>query len=316
MNRKLITYVICTLFASVLSYCTVSFVDYIAYGFVVSGIICAISATVNLNLAILSSLICLVLSYISGGVDGIILCSFIVLSGIVAGVFVKNKCTTVKLILIFAAGCLLSCISYICFVSSVSGTNVIVSYLNGIKPEFVEMMNQYFSAAGLDDYSAVVREFVDGYFIYIQNMIPSIFVIIALLFSFLSAIIVSIILKLSGEKHLYKLEFSRLACDKTTAIVFFISIVCSIFMKNGVLQTVFLNICVILLFVFQVCGFSLIDYFLKSKGLSSGVRVLILFACILFATTPILLFGLIIAAVMDSFKNYRNIGIDSDKGSE
>ncbi len=317
MKIKNITlYLICTLLASIIIYYSASFIWFITYGWIISGLICAIFGTANICLSIISGLICLVASYISGGIEGFILYSFIVVFGVITGILLKNKCTTMKIVLLNSAGCLISCVSYITYISYISGTNAILSYVNYIKPEFIEMMNEYVSSMGLNDYAAVITEFVDAYFVYVQNMLPSIFVVIALIFAFFSAIIISVVLKFSGKSNLFKFEFSKFMCDKTTTIVFFISFVCSMLMKNGVLQTVFMNIFVILLFVFQVCGFSLIDYFLKKKSMPMGVRVLILFVCFLFTTSLIMLFALIITAILDSFKNYRKIGVDSNINGE
>ncbi len=319
-KRNTVIFIIGTLLTALLVFnCSAGFMDFLSVQFIVSAVICGICATMNIYFGLACGIINLIFSYAGGGTKGLILYFFIVLFGLIAGILVKNKCASGKLILINSAGFLFSCIFGAVFISFVTGTNVIESYITRIKPEFIEVMNQYFGTLGLNDYNAVAAEFVEAYFIYVQNMIPSIFIVIALTFSFVSAIIVSVILKLSGKHGLFKVEFSRFMCDRTTAIVFLISGACSIFLKSGVLQTVFMNIFVILLFVFQVCGFSLIDSILKKKSMPLGVRALILLVCAMFATGGILLIILIIAAILDSFKNFRGIGIEtngSDKGSE
>ena len=315
-KKNIVIFIVFTLISGFLSYmCSVSFFDFIGVEFLTVALIAVVSAAGNVVLGAISGAINIVCAYIGGGMEGVMLSLFAVLFALLAGCCIKNKCSTTKLIFVFSVGFIFSVVAYIAYKSGTTGVNVIESFVKNIKPVFQQSMNEYLNASGLLEYQAVMKEFVDSYFVYIQNMIPSIFVIMALTFSFLSCCIVSLSLRILRLREVFSVRFSEFICDRTTTVVFLLSGALAMFMNTGVIQTVFTNIFAILLFVFQVCGFSLLDGVLKRKGLPTGARVLIMLVSAMFATSGIVLLILIIAAALDSFRNFRAVGETDDSSN-
>lgn len=322
-KKNIVIFAVFTLISAIFSFlCAGSFLNFYGAEFLVAAFVCVVFAACTLPLGGICVALSVAAAFLGGGIQGVILASVSGIFAAFAGVAIKKGITTGKLVIIFASGLFFSAIAFIVYKTNITDPKFVENFLNAVKSDFIYVAVQYMEIIGVEGQDAVISQFADTYFMYVQNTIPAILIIVSLIFAFLSSCVVSLCLRVVKNRELYKVTFSKFMCDKTTTVVFAISAVCFFFMKQSIIQTVFMNAFMILLFVFQVCGYSLIDSFLKRKNLPTGLRFLIVVTAMVFLSGGIAVSVLVIAAVMDSFKNFRAIGVEAgdtdegDKGSE
>lgn len=156
------------------------------------------------------------------------------------------------------------------------------------------------------------EEFFAFYEMSVKMILPAIVVIIELIKTIILAFFTKVIVNRVLKGIALDLKFSMFKADGVTVFVFFLSAIISMFAGDGKIAVVFGNIYAILNVVLMLCGMSLFDWYLRDKKrVRTFFRFLILLVISILSMLPILSVVLIVAALVDARKNFRNIGVDT-----
>lgn len=178
-----------------------------------------------------------------------------------------------------------------------------------IKPLMITALNESAEVLNIGD----PEQIFSVYTMSIKMMLPSIMTIIGLVetivFIFFVKIIVNRLLKCTAVDF----RFSMFKADGVTIFVFLISAIVSMFAGDSVIAVVFGNIYTILSVVLMLCGMSLLDWYLRDvQKVKIFFRFLLLLVIAASSLFPILPVILIVAALVDSRRNFRSAGNDTE----
>ncbi|NLY42659.1 MAG: DUF2232 domain-containing protein [Clostridiaceae bacterium] len=149
----------------------------------------------------------------------------------------------------------------------------------------------------------------------ISFFVPGFLLLAASFSGFLMLMFTKFILNRLKYDYSYLPMFSQLKVGRTTVAVFVLSFLISRIITNSVISAALLNIAFILSAVLNICGLSVIDFFLKRYGIPGIVRVIIyiiglnitMFVGLLI---PIIhpFYILAVLALADSIFDFRKLG--------
>ncbi len=146
-----------------------------------------------------------------------------------------------------------------------------------------------------------------------ENMIDAAYKLLPYVLLALSAVVGYITLwLLHGILKLYGAliappSFSALKSGPVTVLIAVVSLVAIMAFKDGVLSIVFTNIYAITTFLLSMCGISLVDWFLKQRGLKTFIRLFLLLIIYLLTSNVIGTALLCLAAAVDAHMNFRGL---------
>lgn len=170
----------------------------------------------------------------------------------------------------------------ILIVELLSDVSIATEYQLMIK-ESLDSTQLLLERAGIDltegDISAIERQMM-----VLLDLIPSILIIVSMIFGFITQWLTHKVLNKSDSKQLSFPAFRLFQLPKTVLWIYFIVIILSWFNFDSMLmiETVILNASVILGVLFSIQGFSFILYFLAKKKQPKMVSVLVVIFCLLF----------------------------------
>jgi hypothetical protein len=316
-KRKTIIFIVFSFLTGALTY--TNFSDYysiIAVSFLIVGCITGLTAICNNKIVSIPLIICVACGLAGGGISGGVSSLALCVTGIVVSRLILGKSSMMKIMVAatvgFAASVLISalCLKYF------DRINVLGEVFDYIKSGIMDFLKNFFTVMEEEYTQEMLAGYTDAYFSVVKNMFPGIVAVFSLVSSLLSFAVYRIIHKLAGLKEEEKFLFSGLMCDKTTSLVFIICFLCALFMKNGPIMAAFTNIYMILFFVLQICGLSLFDNFMKTRRFHIILRVILLMALLMFSMGLLSVIVLTFSAILDSFKNFRKIGVETQNIQE
>ena len=175
-----------------------------------------------------------------------------------------------------------------------------------LKPVVIEIVGQNAETLKIQN----AEQFFNMYEMAVRMILPSVIIIIELIktivLTFLTKVVVNRVLK--GVA--IDLKFSEFKADGVTVFVFFLSALISMFAGDSVIAVVFSNLYTILNIVLMLCGMSLLDWYLREKQhVKIFFRFLILSVVGILSLLPVLSVILVVAALIDARRNFRNIGV-------
>lgn len=146
----------------------------------------------------------------------------------------------------------------------------------------------------------------------VRMILPSVIIIVGLIKTIILTFLTKVIANRVLKGPAIDLRFSMFKADGVTVFVFFLSAIISMLAGDSVIAVVFSNLYAILNIVLVLCGMSLLDWYLREK---QKVKIFFRFLILLFvgiiSLIPILSVVLVVVALMDVRKNFRNIGTDT-----
>ena len=181
-----------------------------------------------------------------------------------------------------------------------------------VKPMVIATLSENAEVLKIDDPESIFS----AYAIAVKMMFPAVMTIIGLIEAIILSFLVKVIVNKSLKCIAVDLRFSMFKADGVTVFVFFVSALVSMFAGDSVIAVVFGNIYMILSVVLMLCGMSLLDWYLRDVR---NVKIFFRFILLLIIGTlflfPILPVVLIVAALIDSRRNFRSAGSDT-KGKQ
>lgn len=313
MKKKIIAFLVFTFLASSLAYTNGNdFMSFVGDSFLIAGFSCMVAIFCNKYIYALSALIICVSGIIGGGVESGIITAVILIGAFVCGNLIKDKVSVSKLILSLAVTFFASAVMLVVYKSYTTGLNVVSAFLESTKENFVTVFEEYMKIQGQSDVEININQVADSVYTVIQNIIPALAIMVSLINGFLSLIVVSFLCRILRAKDVFRVTFSEFSVDKTTIVVFILSLVLSYALKSGVVMTASVNIFLILLFVLQICGLSVFDYKLKKRGLITPIRFLIMVFALVFLTGILPMIIFVGTGILDAFKDFRQLSDPED----
>lgn len=311
MKKKIIGFIVLTFMSATLTYTnSIDLMSLMGSVFLIMGFNCVLAAICNKYLYLLSALTTCIFGILGGGAEGGIFAAVILSGAFVAGALAKKGTKTSQLIQVTAISFFLAVIAVIMYKTHITGTNIITSGLEMTKENFIVMFEEYIKTLG--EVEINVPQIADEIYTVLQNIIPAILIIASLIVGFLSCCLSSFIFRIFRMNNLYKVTFSRFSVDKITVMVFLLATVLTYVLKDGIGMVAAVNVFLILLFVLQICGLSLLDSILKRRGVITPFRFFIIFITLVFFTgvLPVILFtGM---GILDAFKDFRHLNTPDD----
>lgn len=178
-----------------------------------------------------------------------------------------------------------------------------------IKPLVINTLTANAETLNIGDPESIFSVYVMA----VKMMLPSVMTIIVLFDTIILCFFVKVIVNKVLKGVAVDLRFSMFKADGVTIFVFLISALVSMFAGDGVIAVVFGNIYVILSVALMLCGMSLLDWYLRDvQKVKIFFRFLLLLVIIVSSLFPILPVVLIVAALIDSRRNFRSIGNDTE----
>lgn len=229
-----------------------------------------------------------------------------VLCGLTFGVAFNIRLAPVKAIALSAASYTLYIVVNLKLYSlATDGANLFEEALSSAAKVYEEM---YTTASGGQLTQSEIHTLVTTLTSTVMRYIPSMIVIICIVFSLLSFYLFKRICKLRKNDTSNLTPFSDWRSEKSISILYFILFAVSLFLKTGNIFTDALwNTIIIMSFVFYIFGLSFVEHLLKKRIPKSFTRKLILLGIsvisVFFVNIPF--FALSILGAMDGFINYR-----------
>ncbi len=246
--------------------------------------------------AIVGALSVIVAYFISNDMMVIYTAIVAVAAGIVLGQMIRKKVTVMSLTVASSVGLVILYAMYIFIFAKMNG----FTSLDGI----FDMLSQTMltSVNGADENTVeIMRLGVRT----IRDLFPAIVIISSVTMGYLIVFLTGIILSFSKNLIKPDMGFSRLRADLITTVVFVVAMAVTIFAGYGIVGIIAENIYIILMFVLQICGLSLLDFVLKNvKQMNLALRILILFFVFSIQIFSVIL---IMAAILDARRNFRKL---------
>ena len=175
-----------------------------------------------------------------------------------------------------------------------------------LKPVVVETIEQNAAMFKIES----PEQFFAFYEMSVRMILPSVIIIIELIKTIILTFFTKVIVNRLLKGTALDLKYSMFKSDGVTVFVFFLSAIISMFAGDGKIAVVFANIYAILNVVLALCGMSLIDWYLRDKrNVKIFFRFLILGALAVLSLIPVLSVLLVVVALIDARRNFRNIGV-------
>lgn len=210
-------------------------------------------------------------------------------------------------------------VAMICVIMADYGSVVISSMVYGQQPfAFVDEMFALLKPTVIDTIKQNAElfkiespeQFFAFYEMSVRMVLPAVIIIIELIKTVILAFFTKIIVNKALKGIAIDLKFSMFKVDGVTVFVFFLSAIISMFAGDGKISVVFVNIYAILNVVLALCGLSLVDWYLRDKrNIKFFFRFLILAVLAVLSLLPILSVLLVVAALIDARRNFRDIGV-------
>ena len=217
-------------------------------------------------------------------------------AGIVIGQMIKKDMSVMSLTIASAVGVATLYSLYLMVVSRVNGYGSLSELLDGISSIMVSTMSMT-GEEGTQMAKIAVRTF--------RDLFPAIVMISSVTAGYVMVFVSGLIMTLFRIGAKKEIGFSLFRADRITTMIFLLSMAVTIFAGYGIAGIIAENIYIILLYVLQVCGLSLLDWVLKNvKRVSLVLRIIILFFV---SIIPISSFILVMAAILDARRNFRGL---------
>ena len=238
-------------------------------------------------------------------------------TGVVLGYLIQKRSGLVALVITAGAGFLISNGGYLLLINVISGVNPVSSFIQLLQPSMVSGLEQSLIQMGLQDYASKAVEVYQQFAQTVLQMFPAIIIISSACMGYFVLLLNYIVMAIFKSEYQIQLRFSKFKADATTVIIFFLAIMATFFLSEGVVATVFYNIYMILLFVLQICGLSLVDHFLKYRW-NWPLVLRIVGICFVFflSCLPLVSAALLIVAAIDSRRDFRKLNIESKDDRE
>lgn len=221
-----------------------------------------------------------------------------------------------------SASFLLSTVISIYRANLISGTSVISVYIDEVFSSIDSMLSslsaqqlsQLFRASSIEDiskikdsllfYSSSLKEVYTAIF-------PSVLILNTLFISYLIYMLAKQIMALFKRDVSMLPKFSELKLRRSAAFMLAVSFLLTNMIKNELISAAFSNIGVILTGVAFMCGFSLIDFWVRKTVKSAWIRFAAYIAAAFILSQGIWIAGLVFvfAAAADSVLNFRRLHI-------
>ncbi|MGE4282127.1 MAG: DUF2232 domain-containing protein [Clostridia bacterium] len=237
--------------------------------------------------------------------------------GLVLGYGMKRRWDFQKVLISSSGAYLFSLLLIIFIISNMKGVNqidaMIGQYLNDFDRS-VEEMNKVFKDVQISTDNLKVFKDLFTY------LIPGFFIISSAFFGFIALNLSKALLTRFGYDYKHMPAFSELGVNRETTFVFLVSFVLSMLITSIPFSAAFANISLILAMIFMVCGVSILDFFLKKKGIPGlirtilymiGLGVMVIIAVVIPILHPI--YVLIVLTLMDSTLDFRKLKHKGEK---
>ena len=149
-----------------------------------------------------------------------------------------------------------------------------------------------------------ISEYVDM----CRNMFVSVMIIVFSITGFIVSYITSSLLKLFKTEKQLNLSISEFKADRISVFLYFVSLIGALFVKNGMISVMFMNLYLVIQFYLTVCGCSLIYYIIKKKVKAPAIIQKFLGITIfLISVVGVVSTLLIILAIIDARRDFRRI---------
>lgn len=169
-----------------------------------------------------------------------------------------------------------------------------------LRENFALTNEQY--ALGLD--TAVIEGLVGYIHSFVTMLVPSILVISSVIVGY--AVMWTVCARMRSVMPEVRHSFSEILIPRVMIIVMAICITTFLFNINQTVNTITINVFTILLYLCFFAGLSMVDYFFR-KAIKSAVLRVVIYLVAFMTASLFLVAGLIIAAMADSFLDFRKI---------
>lgn len=277
--------------------------------FLVAGVSCSTTQKTGYKFSFAAIILSLVfaVAVLKFNIDNLVSMTVYMLLGVVLSTLISKKKSKSTILIVLGVAFALMYAADFAYQSIKLGENAFVFGINTFVNAYNEALKEALKLTEFSDYISVAEQYVKNMAYMVINLFPAIIVVGSAVMGYIVLCFSSLLMKIfKCENHFIPL-FSTFKIDGVTAIVYLISLVMTIFIKNEILSIVFMNIYTIIQFFITVCGFSILDYYLKTKRLNIVLRFLLLI--ILFAVSSLSFVSIIITivALTDARRDYRNL---------
>ncbi|MBE7038124.1 MAG: DUF2232 domain-containing protein [Ruminococcaceae bacterium] len=162
-----------------------------------------------------------------------------------------------------------------------------------------------YSNETIDVINDLMNSFVSG----ISTLMPAIIIIISVITSYFSYVVVKKMIEIITKEKLYVQSFSQLKMSRKASIALLVFVLLTFVIPQSIVSDAILNIVVIFLFAYFMCGLSVIDFYFRKTKLWWWIRLVIY--VILITVISMFLGALplvfILLAMIDSRRDIRHI---------
>ena len=255
------------------------------------------SAVAEKEYVVLSGAVCTFLSYLICRDEVIVYTAIIsALAGLVVGIMMKRESSLMTLTVASATGFAVLYAVYILILARMTG----YSSLNEIFDALTKAMVTTMSAV-----DKKMAETVPSLMKNFRDLFPSVVMISSVTMGYITVFVTGKILSLVNRRVAVDVGFSKFKADTLTIVIFVISMAVTIFAGYGKTGIIAENIYLVLSFILQMCGLSLLDWFLKNrKKMNVFLRILIIFAL---NAIPLVSVMFVMAAILDARRDFRRL---------
>ncbi len=170
---------------------------------------------------------------------------------------------------------------------------------------------------GVASYEAFANELIETFEYTIKVYFPSFVIISAAITGYMILRISAFVIRRTKIAEVLVVKFSMMKAPRSMSTALLVFYIIHLLVTPGsLIWLVLANIVIILYAILSVCGLSFIDYKFKKKVRSAWVRGAIYFVALLMLSTfsSVISTALIIIAVLDSGRDFRNIGVTENYG--
>lgn len=159
-------------------------------------------------------------------------------------------------------------------------------------------MIEYAKTLGGDGVSQIENVIIPA----IDLILPSFLIITATVFAYGIFAVSRVVLGRNGVHFPHLPGLDEFHMNKSQAVIFLILLIASLLF--GIISPVIYNVLTIVMFLLTACGFSVVSFFLKHLGISTGMRFFV-YILIFTLLAPMASTLLLIIGIRDSFKPFR-----------
>ena len=237
---------------------------------------------------------------------------YLCFTGIVAGIMLKNKQKHFNTIVAVSIADILKLLLSLLTIKR-EGLDIFETLIENPARMYSEYAAGILAQSGSysDEVINVITDLMDSVIVSISTLMPAIIIIISIVTSYFSYVLIKKNIEIFTREKLYAQSFSHLKMNPKIGIVLLVFVILTMVIPQSIVADAILNIVVIFLFAYFVCGLSVIDFYFKKSRIWWWVRLIIYVMLIIILSMFIsaLPFIFVLLAMIDARKDIRGLEI-------